>query len=150
MKLLAIAPAFLAAFAAAEQVWPLEQYESSYPTFTTKEPIILTWEEGYFNPYIGHDYTPDTFNVSLAAYNNTPTGHFINWYGQEVPTYEVSTVVLIDDKASTHGTNYTVLKPELIKGWKGKGYWYWFGIDWTGTNGVGESFGTQNFFMTDE
>ncbi|KAI1306685.1 hypothetical protein F5Y03DRAFT_394525 [Xylaria venustula] len=148
MKLLAFAPAFLAAFAAADQVWPLEQYDDPQPHFTTKEDITLTWEPGYFNPYTGHDYTPATFNVSLAAYNNTPTGYFTNWFGQNVSTYEVSTVVLIDDKASTKGTNYT-LKPFLIEGWQGDGYWYWFSIDWLGTNGVEESFGTRVFYLTD-
>lgn len=96
MKLLAIAPAFLAALTVADQVWPLEQYENPLPTFSTREDITLTWKEGYFNPYIGHDYTPATFTVSLAAFNNTPTGHYIDVFGHEQFTYEVSTVVEID------------------------------------------------------
>ncbi|KAI0802113.1 hypothetical protein GGR55DRAFT_459034 [Xylaria sp. FL0064] len=149
MKLLAIVPAFLAAFAAADQVWPLEQYDDPLPTFTTKEDITLTWENGYFNPYTGHDYTPATFTVSLAAYNNTPTGYFTNWFGQTIPTYEVSTVVEIADMAPTDALRYSV-KPKLINGWQGSGYWYWFSIDWVGTNGVAESFGTRNFYLTDE
>jgi len=97
MKLLAVAPvACLVAVAVADQVWPLEQYDNPLPTFTTREDITLTWEKGYFNPYIGHDYTPDTFTVSLGAFNNTPTGYYTNWLGMEIPTYETSTVVVID------------------------------------------------------
>jgi hypothetical protein len=97
MKLLAVAPiAFLAAVAVADQVWPLEQYDNPLPTFTTREDITLTWQNGYFNPYIGVDYTPATFTVSLAAYNNTPTGHYIDWFGNEQATYEAATVVVVD------------------------------------------------------
>ena len=95
MKLLAIAPAFFAALAAADQVWPLEQYDDPLPTFTTKDTITLTWEDGYFNPYIGHDYTPDTFSVALAAYNNTPIGYY-TVFGHTYPKYEVATVQVID------------------------------------------------------
>lgn len=53
------------------------------------------------------------------------------------------------DKASTHANNYT-LKPELINGWKGDAYWYYFNVYWTGTNGVDESFGTRTFYLVDE
>ncbi|KAI1128704.1 hypothetical protein F5Y10DRAFT_291738 [Nemania abortiva] len=147
MKLLAIAPALLAALAVADQVWPLEQYDETFPTFTTSEDITLTWEDGYFNPYIGHDYTPATFTLSLAAYNNTPTGYYIDWFGNKQPTYEVSTVVEIDDEAPTKALSYT-LKPELINGWEGDGYWYFFITNWVGTNGVAEEFGTRRFYLT--
>ncbi|KAI0861144.1 hypothetical protein F4860DRAFT_179741 [Xylaria cubensis] len=148
MKLLAIAPAFFAALAVADQVWPLSQYDDPLPTFTTREDITLTWEEGYFNPYIGHDYTPATFTLELAGFNNTPTGHYIDIFGNEHPTYEVATVVEIDDEAPTDALSYS-LKPELINGWKGDGYWYFFIISWVGTNGVAETFGTRDFYLTD-
>ncbi|KAK5637246.1 hypothetical protein RRF57_012958 [Xylaria bambusicola] len=98
MKLLAITPAFLAGLAVADQVWPLSQYDDPLPTFSASEDITLTWGKGYFNPYIGHDYTPKYFTLSLAAYNNTPTGHYIDWYGHEQPLYEVSTVVEQDSE----------------------------------------------------
>lgn len=100
MKLLAIVPAFLAAFAVADQVWPLAQYDDPLPTFTTREDITLTWEEGYFNPYIGHDYTPATFTLELAAFNNTPTGYYTDIFGNVHPKYEVSTVVEIDSECT--------------------------------------------------
>jgi hypothetical protein len=98
MKLLAVAQAFLAAVAVADQVWPLSQYDDTLPTFTTQENIILTWDKDYFNPYIGVDESPKTFTLSIAAYNNTPTGSFINIYGQLVYTYEVSTLVEISSE----------------------------------------------------
>ncbi|KAI0544258.1 hypothetical protein F4679DRAFT_565670 [Xylaria curta] len=148
MKLLAIAPAFFAAFAVADQVWPLSQYDDPLPTFTTREDITLTWEEGYFNPYIGHDYTPDIFTLELAAFNNTPTGYYTDIFGNVHPTYEVATVVQIDDEAPTNALSYS-LKPELINGWKGDAYWYFFIASWVGTNGVAESFGTRDFYLTD-
>jgi len=51
------------------------------------------------------------------------------------------------DKAPTNALSYT-LKPELINGWEGDGYWYFFIIDWVGTNGVAETFGTRDFYLT--
>ncbi|KAJ8119873.1 hypothetical protein ONZ43_g3270 [Nemania bipapillata] len=147
MKFLAIIPAFLATFAVADQVWPLEQYDNPLPTFVTSEDITLTWEKGYFNPYVGHDYTPATFTLSLAAYNNTPTGYYTDLFGNKQPIYEVSTVVELDDDAPTNALSYKV-KPELINGWEGDAYWYFFITSWVGTNGVAEEFGTRNFYLT--
>lgn len=98
MKLLAVAQIFLASLAVAEQVWPISQYENPLPTFTTREDIILTWEDGYFNPYIGVDLTPKTFTLEIAAYNKTPTGSFINHFGQIIYTWEIPTAVVIDSE----------------------------------------------------
>ncbi|KAI0388367.1 hypothetical protein F5Y17DRAFT_463774 [Xylariaceae sp. FL0594] len=40
MKLLAVAQPLFAVAAVAEQVWPLAQYDETYPTFTINQPII--------------------------------------------------------------------------------------------------------------
>ncbi|KAI0421702.1 hypothetical protein F5X98DRAFT_370329 [Xylaria grammica] len=148
MKLFTIAPACLAALAVAEQVLPLGQFGTNLPTFSISEDINLTWEKGYFNPYTGQDFTPATFTLSLAVYNNTPTGYTVDRFGHEHPTYEVSTVVEEDNDAPTNATSYT-WKPELINGWEGDGYWYYLLTSWVGTNGVAEEFGTQRFYLID-
>jgi hypothetical protein len=51
------------------------------------------------------------------------------------------------DHAATNALSYT-LKPELINGWQGSGYWYFFIVDWVGTNGVEETSGTVDFYLT--
>ncbi|KAI0194203.1 hypothetical protein F4808DRAFT_337835 [Astrocystis sublimbata] len=148
MKYFAIVPAFLAVLAAADQVITLGEYTDDVPSWSANEDITLKWKRGFFNPYINEDYTPDTFQIELAAFNNTPISIGIDQLGHPVPKYEVSTVVDIDTEASVDALTYT-FKPELINGWQGEGYWYYISTNWVGTNGVGEGFGTGHFFLSE-
>ncbi|KAI0409189.1 hypothetical protein F4802DRAFT_239733 [Xylaria palmicola] len=120
MKLLAIP----AAFAAAAQAASLA-FLNDIPVdgnYTIGTDFVLEWK--------AYDATPsDTFQLSVSATNNTPSGYIPPYWpwqpGQY--TYDSLEIVLDDAEKYVDGSYTWTIKPIDEKGlWKGQGFSYSF------------------------